>query len=160
MKRVTASLVVSLLACPTLARAAIEPVIVSSFTVPAGQALALTWGDGSLWLADQNRVIYRLSPAGDVEATLPHSIFSLTDLSWHENSLWAHNGSQVYRLDASAQIVETLDVGYWAFSGMEWAEGELYVGDYNFGDIHKHDRSGNHIFSWATNFFGHPEDMV
>jgi hypothetical protein len=140
--------------------AVITPQVVSSFPTPGGSILALTFGDGSLWLADENRKIYRLSTTGAVQASFSHGIFDVTDLAWFEDSVWVHDGSQVYKLDASGTVVETLDVGYWAFSGMEWAEGYLYVGDYNFGDIHKHDRTGAHILSWETSFFGHPMDMI
>ncbi|HUP47767.1 MAG TPA: hypothetical protein VNA04_03155 [Thermoanaerobaculia bacterium] len=139
----------------------ITPEVVSSFVTPGGAIQALAWGDGSLWLADENSRIYRLDAQGQVQSSFTHSISSLTDLSWFENTLWAHNGNAVYKLDSTGQIVETLAVGYWAFSGMEWVEGELYVGDYNSSDIHKHDRTGTHIFSWpTTGMFGHPVDMV
>jgi uncharacterized repeat protein (TIGR01451 family) len=141
--------------------AVITPEVVSSFPTPGGSIVAMAWGDGSLWVADENKRIYRLSPTGAVLGSYTHSLpCELSDLAWFEDSLWAHDSCGVYKLNASGQVVETLDVHYWWYSGMEWAEGYLYVGDYNVGTIHKHDRAGNHILSWDTSFFGHPMDMV
>ena len=34
----------------------------ATFPTPGGSILGLTWGDGSLWVADENEMIYRLSP--------------------------------------------------------------------------------------------------
>lgn len=157
------ALALALATARTAGAADIIPQVESSFTTPGGGILALTWGDGSLWLADENLKIYRLDTSGHVQASFTHTISELSDLAWFENTLWAHDGYAVYKLDSSTgQILETLDVAYWNASGMEWAEGYLYLGNYNTGDIHKFDRDGNHIFSWPTFplLSGHPQDMV
>ena len=140
----------------------IAPQVVSSFPTPGGQVRGMAWGDGSLWFADENRMVYRLSPTGEVQASWFHGIFDISDLAWFEDSVWLHNGSNTYKFSPSGTLLETLPVGIWAFSGMEWAEGDLYVGDYNSSDIHKYDRAGNHILSWPTfpPIFGHPQDFV
>jgi hypothetical protein len=153
-------LVVALVSPCVCSAATIVPEVVSSFTTPGGAILALAWGNGFLWLADENNKIYQLNTQGQVQSQFTSPVTGIDDLAWFENTLWAHDGTKVYKLSLSGQILETLNVGYWSNSGMEWADGFLYVGNYNFGDIHKHDRNGNHIFSWPTNIFGHPEDMV
>lgn len=139
--------------------ATVHPKIVSSFSAPGGQVKALSWGNNSLWLADKNGKIYHLDENGALLGSFSTTI-DVSDLGWFENSLWANDSSHVYQLDSVGQIVNTLNVGYWAKSGMEWAEGYLYVNDYNFGPVYKHDRSGNTLLSWDTTFFWHPEDMA
>src|SRR5215212_5505642 len=52
--------------------AAITPTIEASFAVPGNRARGLTWGAGSLWLADEDNNVYRLNPTnGAVQATFP-----------------------------------------------------------------------------------------
>lgn len=150
-----------LLAGAAPARAAvITPEVVASFPTPGGSILAMTWGDGSLWVADENKRIYRLSATGTVQGSFSHTLSDVSDLDWFEDSLWVHTGYNTYKLSSTGQVVETLNLAYWPGSGMAWAGGSLYLGDYNIGRIHRHDRAGNHILSWDTSFFGHPMDMV
>ena len=136
-----------------------QPVIVASFTVPGDRVNGLAWGGGSLWLADVSNQVYRLDAAGTVQASFPITVTAY-DLAWFEDSLWAHDGNQVYQLDATGQISSTLDVGYWWNGAIEWVDNSLYVTDYNFGTVHKHNRAGAHLLSWDTTFFGHPEGMT
>jgi hypothetical protein len=137
----------------------INPKIVASFPSPGGQVKALAWGNNSLWLADKNYMVYRLDANGTVLGTFTTTV-DISDLSWYEDSLWAHDGAKVYQLDSNGQISSTLNVGYWWNSGMEWAEGYLYVNDYNSGTVYKHNPSGNQLLSWDVTFLGHPENMA
>lgn len=135
-----------------IARAAtITPTIAASFSVPGNRARALTWGGDSLWLADMDNNVYRLDPtSGAVQATFPIT-FAADGLAWDGANLWAGSGwgGGAKRLDATGKIVETLaGTGYWPNSGLAWAGSNLYVGDYNLGEIHKHNRSGAHMLSW------------
>jgi hypothetical protein len=140
---------------------AATPAVVFSFPVPGNRVSGLGWGDGSLWLLDVDDKVYRMSPNGLVQSTFTITT-GATDLAWDGSSLWINDapGWQVYQLDASGQISDTLNVGYWPGSGLEWAENYLYVGDYNSGDIHKHDRAGQHLLSWQADFFGHPTGIT
>ncbi len=92
-----------------------------------------------------------MSANGTVQGTFTTTLYA-TDLSWFEDSLWVHDGNNIYQLNSLGQISSTLNVGYWSYSGMEWAEGDLYVNDYNSGTVYKHDRSGNQLLSWDTTF--------
>ena len=136
-----------------------QPVIVSSFTVPGDRVNGLAWGGGSLWLADVSNQVYRLDAAGTVQASFPVTVTAY-DLAWFEDSLWAHDGNQVYQLDASGHVSSTLHVGYWWNGAIEWVDNNLYVTDYNYGSVHKHNRSGTHLLSWETTFFDHPVGMT
>src|SRR6185503_9358089 len=53
-----------------------------------------------------------------------------------------------------------LDLPESSSSGMEWADGSLYVGNYTGRAIHKYERSGGHVFSWPTRSFEPPNDMT
>jgi hypothetical protein len=131
--------------------ATITPTIAASFPVPGNRARGLTWGDGSLWLVDEDENVYRLNPeSGAVQATFPIT-FTPDGLAWDGANLWAGSGwgGGAKRLDAPGKIVETLpQAGYWPNSGLAWSGDNLYVGDYNLGEIHKHTRSGAHTLSW------------
>jgi uncharacterized repeat protein (TIGR01451 family) len=151
-----------LLAGGAPARAAvITPEIVATFPTPGGSIKGLAWGDGSLWVADENKKIYRLSPTGTVEGSFSHTISDVSDLEWFEDSVWIHTGYNTYKLNSSGQIVETLNVAYWPGSGMAWAEGDLYLTDFNSAYVHKLTRAGSHVYSWSVGYSGgHPMAMT
>jgi hypothetical protein len=151
-----------LLAGAAPARAAvITPEIVATFPTPGGSIKGLAWGDGSLWVADENKKIYRLSPTGTVEGSFSHTISDVSDLEWFEDSVWIHTGYNTYKLNSSGQIVETLNVAYWPGSGMAWAEGDLYLTDFNSAYVHKLTRAGSHVYSWSVGYSGgHPMAMT
>jgi photosystem II stability/assembly factor-like uncharacterized protein len=148
----------------TVRAATLSPQIVSSFTVPGNRTRALTWGNGSLWLADEDNKVYRLTTGGVVQSSFTLT-FTVDGLAWDGNNLWAGSGwdGGAKRLDATGQIIETLpQAGYWPNSGLAWVGNDLYVGDYNDSTIHKHNRSGSPILSWTTNtaLRGHPTGMA
>lgn len=156
---ILAALVPPSAARPTLAQASIRAEIVSSFEVPGNRAAALAWGADSLWLADVDGRLFQLDAAGVVRATTTITMPAY-DLAWRDEHLWAHDGSRVYRLDAAGRVEQSLDVGYWSLSGAEWVGDTLYVGDYNFSEIHAHSSDGTHLRSWETTFFGHPTGIA
>ncbi|MBP7691092.1 MAG: VCBS repeat-containing protein [Anaerolineales bacterium] len=159
-------LLVTLLAALTLfsgaaapVYAAIHPQVMTSFTTPGGQVRGLAWGDNSLWLAD-DQTIYRLGAGGALQASYPIT-YSVTDMAWFENSLWVYaDGGGVYKLNAAIQISETLPISYWCCHAMEWAQGYLYVTDYNAGSVHKHNRAGQPLSAWSFSPYMHPEGMT
>lgn len=143
----------------TPAYAAIHPQVMTSFSAPGGQVRGLAWGDNSLWLAD-DQTIYRLGAGGALQASYPIT-YSVTDMAWFENSLWVYaDGGGVYKLNEALQISETLSVSYWCCHAMEWAQGDLYVTDFNAGSVHKHNRAGQPLVSWSFSPYMHPEGMT
>lgn len=147
---------------------AITPKIASSFMAPGNRALAITWGNNSLWLADANKNVYRLNDKGEeIQPSFPIT-FTPFGLAWDGANLWSGNdflpfGSwRAFQLSATGRVVGgatgTWEANY--IDSLAWIGNFLYASDTSPGLIHKLTRSGTHLLSWEPDFIGMPKGMA
>jgi hypothetical protein len=133
--------------------------ILKSFSVPGSSPNAVEWDGASLWMVDNLNNFYRLDTNGIVLKTFAFHT-EVYDLAWDGNGLWAYTSTQLEKIDANGNILSVLPISYWPGSGIAWDGTNFWIGDYNSGNIYKHDYSGNLTLYFETIFVGHPTGMA
>ncbi len=136
-----------------------DAAIVGSFPSPGSSPTALEWDGSSLWMVDNLKKFYQLDTNGNVLSSFSFSE-NVYDLAWDGSNLWAYTPSGLKKLDRSGNVLSTLNVSYWYGSGLAWDGTHFWVGDYNAGEIHKIDISGNQLLFFDVSEIDHPTGMA
>lgn len=123
--------------------------IVDSFLVPGSSPRGMAWDGSSLWMVDNIRDVYQLTPSGEVVSSYAIT-FTAQDMAWDGTHLWIASSSAIHRMDAQGNIVQTLNVNHYVDSGFVWDGTYFWVGDSNSGRIYKHTATGQTLLYFET----------